>query len=77
LPAKAGIHITGPVSMAPTGAFKVLLCFSPFHLVAKAEAKDPTYKLTGLGLWSVKGLDVGQSQILARLMELDPVFQMC
>lgn len=40
-------------------------------MVAEAEARPSAYRLTGAGLWSDRGSDVGNAQILAYPVESD------
>jgi hypothetical protein len=44
------------------------------HLLVEAEARASSCRLSGMGLWLGRGLDVGHAQVCIQLMELDPIF---
>jgi hypothetical protein len=68
--------ITGSVGTASVAAIEGLLGLLPLYFVVQAEARALACRLSGIGVWLGKGLNIQQFWIHAQLMELDPAFQM-
>jgi hypothetical protein len=61
----------GSVSRACMTPLKVVLLL---NLIMEAEARASTCRLSGMGVWLGRELDVGHARIHVQLLELDPVF---
>jgi hypothetical protein len=72
----ACLGITGAASPTPTYAMEVLICLPPLELVVQGEAQLAVHRLCYLGWWSNLHPNRGQSSILKRLQQSDPIFSM-
>ena len=67
---------TGAMRTTPTNAVEALICLPPLEMVVQSEARSAACRLWSLGCWSYLQPNRGQSSILMRLQQSDPIFNM-
>ena len=72
----ACLGITGAVLTTSTRAMEALICLPPLELVVQGEARMAAHRLWSLACWSYLHPNRGQSSILKRLQQSDPVYSM-
>jgi len=72
----ACLGITGLMRTTPTNAVEALICLPPLELVVQSEARSAAHHLWSQRSWSYLHPNRGQSSILMRLMQSDPIFNM-
>jgi len=60
----------------PTNAVEALICLLPLKLVVQSEVRTAAYCLWSLGGWTYLHPNQGHSNILMRLQQSDPIFNM-
>jgi hypothetical protein len=70
----ACLGITGAISTTPTSAMEALTCLPPLEILVSSEARLAVHCLWRLGYWSYLHRTWGQSSILMRLQQSDPIF---
>jgi hypothetical protein len=70
----ACLGITGAMRTTPTNAVEALICLPPLDLVVQSEARSAAHRLWSLGCWSYLHPNRGHSNILMRLQQSDPMF---
>ena len=72
----ACLGIMGAMCTTPTNAVEALICFPPLELVVHSEARSAVHCLWSLRSWSYLHPNRGQSSLLMRLQQPDPIFNM-
>jgi len=72
----ACLGITGAMRTTPTNSVEALICLPPLELVVQSEARSAAHRLWSLGCWSYLHPNREHSNILMRLQQLDPIYNM-
>jgi hypothetical protein len=72
----ACLGITGAVRTTPTCAMEALICLRHLKLMVQCEPRSAVHRLWSLGCWSYLHPNRGHSNILKRVQQSDPVFNM-
>jgi ribonuclease HI len=72
----ACLGITAAMHTTPTNAMEALIGLPLLDLVVQGEARASVHCLWSLGSWSYLHPNSGHSNILVRLQQLDPIFNM-